>query len=329
MKPVMQSRVGEDGTCFLACLASIFEVPESDIPDFEGDGDDEYWSQVQDFLGSQGLKYRRVPITGKKPVGYSTIEGISPRGGLHACVAKDGVLVHDPHPQDGTGRGLVEPRYYGLLEPVLGVTGLEDSRQKKLGLDESSFGTVRRTVRCPHCGLGYTFKRNSEEALKAFRQNPHPVHPACIKAAKEVQAKDRTDVATLRKNTEKQGGPFFIQETEKTGNERTIPVRELSKGADGVSPSVVALFAALWAWYKAQHEEPEPTYDLTKYQPKRKTFDVQGFQSVDELLRKLGWRMVNSKKREWNNSSYGTWDEEKAIELAYKDIATRKSMGIE
>ncbi len=84
------------------------------MPDFSDDG---FLEQVDAYLGSMGLRYRRVPLS-YKPAGWSTIEGISPRGGLHACVAHNGELVHDPHPQDGTGRGLVEPRYYGLLERV-------------------------------------------------------------------------------------------------------------------------------------------------------------------------------------------------------------------
>jgi hypothetical protein len=124
MKPVVQSRVGEDGTCFRACIASILELPEDEVKDFDGYREylqdeqclDDYWANVQGFLAEHGLSYRRVPIDSAKPSGYSTIEGISPRGGLHACVAYDGKLVYDPHPQDGTGRGLVEPRYYGLLE---------------------------------------------------------------------------------------------------------------------------------------------------------------------------------------------------------------------
>lgn len=126
MRPVTQSRVGEDGTCFRACIASILNLDEAQVTDFDGprrflhdvQGMDDYWANVEGFLATKGLSYRRVPVDGRKPIGYSTIEGVSPRGGLHACVAKDGVLIHDPHPQDGTGRGLVEPRYYGLLEPI-------------------------------------------------------------------------------------------------------------------------------------------------------------------------------------------------------------------
>jgi hypothetical protein len=126
MRLVTQSRVGDNGTCFRSCIASIFDVPESDVVDFDGPRKymhnatelDDYWANVQGWLGERGLRYRRVPLSGSKPSGYSTIEGISPRGGLHACVAYDGKLVHDPHPLDGTGRGLLEPRYYGLLEPT-------------------------------------------------------------------------------------------------------------------------------------------------------------------------------------------------------------------
>lgn len=203
MTPVTQSRVGEDGTCFRSCLASIFDLKEAQVPDFSGDGD-EFFGQVDDYLATRGLTYRRVPVDSAKPSGYSTIEGISPRGGLHACVAKDGKLIHDPHPQDGTGRGLVEPRYYGLLEPIAG------------------------------------------------------------------RVRDKDDMMTLRKNTTKQGGPFFMQETEKNGTERTIPVRELSKGADASATSWAALLLAVYALYK-RHDDKPTTYDLTKYQPPKRS----------------------------------------------------------
>jgi len=115
MKPIVQTRTGADGNCFSACLASILEIPLKRVPDFS---DAYFFEEASAFLAMYGLSYRRVPMY-KKPSGYSTIEGISPRGGLHACVAKDGELVWDPHPiEDGTGQGLVEPRYYGLLEPL-------------------------------------------------------------------------------------------------------------------------------------------------------------------------------------------------------------------
>lgn len=120
MKPLVQTKVGDDGNCFATCLSSILELPANKVPDFDAGNasDDEFFAAADEFLAKHGLTYRRVPVDGAKPSGWSTIEGVSPRGGLHACVAYDGKLVHDPHPQDGTGRGLVEPRYYGLLEPT-------------------------------------------------------------------------------------------------------------------------------------------------------------------------------------------------------------------
>lgn len=171
MKPVTQSKTGDVGTCFRSCLASILELRESEVPDINDFAEAGWQGAVDDFLWEHGLRYRRVPIGGAKPAGYSTIEGVSPRGGLHACVALDGELVHDPHPEDGTGRGLVEPRYYGLLESI--------------GTGSSIDHTAR--------------------------------------------GRDRADMMQLRRNTERQGGPFFIQETEKDGTERTIPVRDLRK----------------------------------------------------------------------------------------------------
>lgn len=120
MIPVTQSKVGASGTCFRSCLASILELQEHEVPDINDFTEAGFTGAVNDFLHEHGLRYRRVPIDGAKPSGYSTVEGVSPRGGLHACVAYDGELVHDPHPQDGTGRGLVEPRYYGLLEKLGG-----------------------------------------------------------------------------------------------------------------------------------------------------------------------------------------------------------------
>jgi hypothetical protein len=115
VRPVYQSRVGPNGRCFSACLASILEIPERSVPDL----DNTNTAQVDRFLAQYGLQYRRIPYGADKPVGYSTIEGISPRGGYHACVALDGRLIFDPHPPDGTGRGLVSAEAYGLLLPAM------------------------------------------------------------------------------------------------------------------------------------------------------------------------------------------------------------------
>ena len=117
MLKLTQSRTGDHGNCFATALASILETK---VPEFGLDvSEDTYWANVDKWLARHSLKYGRVPIVrGMEPVGYSTLEGISPRGGLHAVVAFNGKIVWDPHPIDGTKHGLTEPKWYGILEKL-------------------------------------------------------------------------------------------------------------------------------------------------------------------------------------------------------------------
>ena len=116
MRRVVQSRTGEEGTCFRACLASLLNLPESQIPDFPDANEDPY---VNTFLAKHGLHYEEIPYdAANPPVGLYLLLGISPRGGMHVVIEKDGKLVWDTHPQDSTGRGIVEPLKYGVLTRV-------------------------------------------------------------------------------------------------------------------------------------------------------------------------------------------------------------------
>jgi len=131
MIQVTQTRTGPQGNCFSACLASILEVPIHVIPDFGGD--DVFLFNVQAFLAQYGLYYVQVESDDAAVEAafnqgevLHTIEGTSPRGGQHAVVGISGEMVWDPHPEDGTGRGLVEVDCFGLLcermsRPIGGV----------------------------------------------------------------------------------------------------------------------------------------------------------------------------------------------------------------
>ena len=125
MKPVTQSRTGRNGTCFRACLASLLEVPERAVPDFKLANQD---PGVDRFLAGRGLRYVEVPVGDVAPTGWHVITGTSPRGGQHAVVGKDGKLAHDPHPHDGTGRGLVREENYGLLLPLSKTGNAKDAK---------------------------------------------------------------------------------------------------------------------------------------------------------------------------------------------------------
>jgi len=100
------------------------------VPDFTECNQD---PGVNRFLKQYGLKYEEVPYDrANPPVGVHTILGVSPRGGMHCVVGKDGKIVWDPHPQDGTGRGLAKPTGYGLLLPI--KNRLEKLYQRQLNL---------------------------------------------------------------------------------------------------------------------------------------------------------------------------------------------------
>lgn len=116
MRRVTQSRTGEDGTCFRSCVASLLNLKESQVPDWPDANQD---AGVNRWLAGRGLRYDEVPVqAASAPVGLHIITGLSPRGGAHAVVGRDGCVVMDPHPQDGTGRGLVEKYAWGLLTPL-------------------------------------------------------------------------------------------------------------------------------------------------------------------------------------------------------------------
>jgi hypothetical protein len=110
MRPLDQTSYGiHDGNCFSACIASILEVPLWGVPYF--------WGPRQPcfarWLAGRGLTATLYPRAVHVPSGYSIAGGHSPRfvGKMHACIALDGVVVHDPHPsrsRDGLPLGVVE-----------------------------------------------------------------------------------------------------------------------------------------------------------------------------------------------------------------------------
>ncbi len=117
MIPVFQTMtVANDGegNCFNACIASILELPLRDVanilPKYEGD----YWGAWDEWFAGRGLsiEYRVLHERRKLPQGYCIVAGRSgrvyPEGHRlagqrihHACVAFDGVVVHDPFPVPG------------------------------------------------------------------------------------------------------------------------------------------------------------------------------------------------------------------------------------
>lgn len=146
MIPVIQTKVvirnakGEEvvnGNCFAAAIASMLEVPITEVPNvevffpFKGS----YWFEVMDtflkFKGYDLVHDPRFKVFHSKRHGlkenkrsqwekeckdkYYLVQGLSLRGVYHVCIYKNGQLVHDPYP---TKEGLKTKETFQVLEKI-------------------------------------------------------------------------------------------------------------------------------------------------------------------------------------------------------------------
>lgn len=148
MMPITQTKVViknskgdivQRGNCFAACIASILEVPITEVPNVEVfyHLDNGYHTEVMlTFLNSKGwdlcndnmLQRFHPDVFGYSFDGtdkngkisqyydykdtYYLASGKSPRDIQHICIYKNGHLVHDPHP---CKEGLISLEYFYTL----------------------------------------------------------------------------------------------------------------------------------------------------------------------------------------------------------------------
>jgi len=97
MRSVDQTTYGPTyGNCISACIASILEMPIEAVPFF---ADENWWPRFLEWLAKRDLSATKIE-GGPPPAGFTIAFGPSTRlaGRGHACVAFDGIIVHDPHP---------------------------------------------------------------------------------------------------------------------------------------------------------------------------------------------------------------------------------------
>lgn len=133
------------GNCLTAVVASLLDLPIEAVPNFvqnhvDTDGDQDWWQCLHTFVREQGhqLYYLRPIETPSAPSAdqcafpdpepgeFYTVSGISPRGGgtiHHIVIYRDGVMVHDPHP-DRSGLSAIDDQYHWSLRPI----GAPDAR---------------------------------------------------------------------------------------------------------------------------------------------------------------------------------------------------------
>ncbi len=122
MKPVMQTILGEDGNCFSACIASLFDLHIEEVPNFvtmvPKDGD--WAAPLREWLRPRGFGFLTIGLNGDESIlqgldGYVIVSGQSSRGLYHATIWHRGELVHDPHPSQC---GIRSPEFVDLVYPL-------------------------------------------------------------------------------------------------------------------------------------------------------------------------------------------------------------------
>lgn len=122
MIPIKQTVKGKYGNCFPACLASLFECPLDDVPNFydiAGDDDAAWWGLVRGWLKKRGFGVMFLELRSPEHLalfdGYIIVSGKSCRDLDHATIWKNGVMVHDPHPDNC---GLITPDGVDMIYPL-------------------------------------------------------------------------------------------------------------------------------------------------------------------------------------------------------------------
>lgn len=272
MKPTTQTRTGSDGNCFAACLASILDT---ELPEFGIDVPEEiFWKNVDAWLASRGYTYKQVPYDpANPPEGWSTIEGTSPRGGQHACVAYNGELVWDPHPLDGSRHGLVEPKVWGLLLPL-------KAKARDGALSGASLREALTPVYLRHDEIKATSPRNTNEVASLVKEAKQLLSSSRISDKRKWMARiDKASAAVEQaRNAERSGDVSRAINNKEyalaaahhvlTGLRALSQRTTKAKATDGVgTTSLSLLLAALVAWYisdRAKRKERATAYGEVK-----------------------------------------------------------------
>lgn len=113
---------GQHGDCQRAVIASILELPITEVPHFAQlakDDTEKFWELVYDFLDEKNMSLNFINREQALDYdGFMEIAGPSPRGNgvFHAVVGHSGKVVFDPHPSRSGLVGDPDAWYYGVYE---------------------------------------------------------------------------------------------------------------------------------------------------------------------------------------------------------------------
>lgn len=185
-KPQKQNQFGEQGNCLSACLASLLNLPLTEVPNFfeacnwdEHKSDLKWAKAVEKFLADFGLgimEFSYHPSFSVLLQGKYMVSGPSPRGYNHAVIYEKGRLVFDPHPEGG---GLIKEEGVSLLYPILPTDnyGLIHNR---------NYNSTYTVGRSPGQAALYDIRHLKELVSEWHQYTPQILFAGSHKAASEI-----------------------------------------------------------------------------------------------------------------------------------------------
>ena len=122
MKKVYQTRFGEkEGNCFPAALASLFELPLEEVPDFcniYSTETDEWYEKFVEWLNGFGFTSLPVDVDDLNRPNYKDcyllVTGKNSDNINHCVIYKNGKVVHNPNKKS---KG-IKPKIIDLIFPL-------------------------------------------------------------------------------------------------------------------------------------------------------------------------------------------------------------------
>lgn len=107
----------QQGNCMQACVASLFNIPMADVPNFAAEK--QWFKSFREFICAKGyvINSRVKTADGELhvPTGLHLVSGKSSRGCEHMVIYKNGKLFHDPHPSN---EGIEKVLEFWMLLPL-------------------------------------------------------------------------------------------------------------------------------------------------------------------------------------------------------------------
>lgn len=125
MKKLPQTRFGDEGNCYSACIASLMDKDSAEdvfqvMEHYNKTKDDTWIRELSWWLFEEGwIRYQFYGHQDAKKDEFYLVSGKSPRYPTerHMCIYQNGKLFHDPYTGvDGTG--ILTEDYFEIIEKI-------------------------------------------------------------------------------------------------------------------------------------------------------------------------------------------------------------------